>query len=80
MLAYGRGTERGHARPKISLTDKFVAGVKPSDIQIDYFDANYTGLVLRVASNGVRAWCAFYTSPRDGKRARAPLGRYPQKR
>ena len=63
---------------KLGLTDKFVAGVKPGNVQTDYFDAKCTGLVLRVARNGVRAWCAFYTSPRDGKRARATLGRYPQ--
>ena len=64
--------------PKLALTDKFVAGVKPRSVQTDYFDSKCTGLVLRVARNGVRAWCAFYTSPRDGKRARAALGRYPQ--
>jgi len=63
--------------PRVKLTDRFVAGVKP-DGRIDYFDAVTTGLVLRVAAAGRRkSWCLFYTSPLDGKRARIGLGSYP---
>jgi integrase len=62
--------------PKVTLTDRFIANAK-AEKQIDYFDSKTTGLVLRVAGNGVRSWCLFYTAP-NGKRARAPLGHYPQ--
>jgi integrase len=64
--------------PKVSLTDRFILTVKPEPMQIDYFDAKTTGLVLRVAPNAIRTWCLFYTSPKDGKRARTTLGHYPQ--
>ena len=63
---------------RVALTDRFVSTVKAQPKQADYFDAKCTGLVLRVAANGVRTWCLFYTSPKDGKRARVTLGRYPQ--
>ena len=62
---------------RVALTDKFIASVKPTEKQTDYFDTKCKGLVLRVALNGSRTWCAFYTAP-DGKRARMTLGRYPQ--
>ena len=26
----------------------------------------------------MKSWCLFYTSPKDGKRARTTIGRYPQ--
>jgi hypothetical protein len=64
--------------PKVALTEKFISGVKPRLGQVDYFDAKTRGLVLRVAPSGVKTWCVFYTSPKDGKRARATLGHYPQ--
>jgi integrase len=64
--------------PRVTLTDRFAAGVKQPSGQADYFDSKSTGLVLRVSESGVKSWCLFYTSPRDGKRARVMLGRYPQ--
>ena len=48
--------------PKVTLTDRFIANAK-AEKQIDYFDSKTTGLVLRVAGNGVRSWCLFYTAP-----------------
>lgn len=64
--------------PRVALTDRFAAGVKQPSGQADYFDSKLAGLVLRVSESGVKSWCLFYTSPRDGKRARVALGRYPQ--
>ncbi len=60
--------------PRVELTDRFVAGAKAGD----YFDAKTAGLNLRVTPNGVKSWFTVYTSPKDGKRARVTLGRYPQ--
>ena len=62
------------AMPRVALTDRFAAGVKQPSGQADYFDSKLTGLVLRVSESGVKSWCLFYTSPKDGKRARAALG------
>ena len=60
--------------PRVELTDRFVAGAKAGD----FFDAKTPGLNLRVTPSGVRSWFAVFTSPRNGKRARVSLGRYPQ--
>jgi hypothetical protein len=60
--------------PRVELTDRFVSGSKVGD----YFDAKHPGLNLRVTSKGIRSWFLVFTSPKDGKRARATLGRYPQ--
>lgn len=63
--------------PRVQLTDRFVAAAKPlAGGQTDYFDAATKGLALRVGPRG-KAWTFHYTSPRDGKRARAPVGTYP---
>ena len=43
--------------------------------QIDYFDAAYPALALRVTSNGVRSWV--YFGRVHGRLKRATLGRYP---
>jgi integrase len=58
------------------LTDRFCAGAKPRDgeIQTDYFDAQVSGLALRV-SEGRKAWTLHYTL--DGKRRRLTFGAYP---
>ena len=65
--------------PKVELTDRFVAGAKPTTgaPQTDYFDSKTPGLALRVTSSGHRAWSFVFTSPKDGKRARMSLGTYP---
>jgi Arm DNA-binding domain len=60
--------------PRVELTDRFVAGAKAGD----FFDAKTAGLNLRVTPNGVKSWFAVFTTPKDGKRARVMLGRYPQ--
>ena len=63
--------------PRVQLTDRFVAAVKPIDgQQTDYFDATTKGLALRVGPRS-RAWTYHFTSPRHGKRARVALGSYP---
>lgn len=63
---------------RVRLTDRFVAAAKAGeDGRSDYFDAVTRGLVLRVSAGGRKTWTFFYTSPRDGKRARAGLGSYP---
>ena len=60
--------------PRVELTDRYVSSAKTGD----YFDAKTPGLNLRVTPNGVRSWFIVFTAPKDGKRARATLGRYPQ--
>jgi integrase len=62
---------------KVDLSDRFISGLKPKAIAIDYFDTKARGLNLRVTPNGVKAWSVMFTSPRDGKRARLSLGTYP---
>jgi integrase len=65
--------------PRVALTDRFVSGAKARGTpQTDYFDADTAGLALRVTSKGVKTWSLIFTSPKDGKRARMTLGRYPQ--
>ena len=64
--------------PRIALTDRFCAAAKPLDgARTDYFDVTVKGLALRVTEQGHRSWSFLFTSPRDGKRARATLGTYP---
>jgi integrase len=64
--------------PRIALTDRFCASAKPLDgARTDYFDTTVKGLALRVSEQGHRSWSFLFTSPRDGKRARATLGTYP---
>jgi integrase len=63
---------------KLQLTDRFCERAKPQQgqTQTDYFDANVSGLALRVAV-GHKAWSFHFTSPGDGKRARLTFGSYP---
>src|SRR5262245_44963785 len=72
-------TRWGKVMPQVSLTDRFVAGVKLAQLQTDFFDDNpkTRGLCLRVTSAGRKTWCLIFTSPKDGKRARMTLGGYP---
>jgi integrase len=64
--------------PRVSLTDRFVAGVKSKD-QTDYFDdrASTRGLALRVSKGGRKTWTLLFTPPGEAKRARMTLGTYP---
>ncbi len=77
-----RGTGYGVQRwrpliPRISLTDRFCQHAKVLGGRTDYFDDTVSGLALRVTVQGHRSWSFLFTSPRDGKRARATLGTYP---
>ena len=62
--------------PKRLLTDRFCAGAKPRDgeIQTDYFDTQVSGLALRV-SETYKSWSLHYTL--GGKRRRLTFGAYP---
>jgi integrase len=60
------------------LTDRFCAAAKPlRGERTDYFDESVSGLALRVTAKGHRSWSVCFTSPRDGKWARATIGTYP---
>jgi integrase len=64
--------------PRTKLTDKFCAAAKPlRGGRTDYFDETVSGLALRVTAHGHRSWSFCFTSPRDGKWARATIGTYP---
>jgi integrase len=62
----------------LSDTEIRKAKTKPRQAQRDLFDTQCTGLVIRITSNGTKTWYLIYISPRDGKRARLKLGRYPE--
>ena len=62
--------------PRIKLTAAAVERLQaPAEGQIDYFDAAYPALALRVTAKGVRSWV--YFGRVHGKLKRATLGRYP---
>jgi len=63
--------------PRVALTDRFCSTAPALGVRTDYFDETVSGLALRVTERGHRSWCYLFTSPRDGKRARATLGTYP---
>jgi hypothetical protein len=62
---------------KRQLTDRFCAGAKPRDgeLQTDYFDTQVSGLALRVSQKGYRSWTFHCTL--GGKRKRLTFGTYP---
>lgn len=62
--------------PKIKLTAAAVERLRaPAAGQIDYFDAGFPALALRVTASGVRSWV--YFGRVHGKLKRATLGRFP---
>jgi len=62
--------------PTKKLTDLFVERAKPpARGRIEYFDAAFPGLALRITKNGGKSWCAFYRF--GGRLRRFTLGRYP---
>jgi integrase len=62
--------------PTKKLTDLFVERVKPpAHGRVEYFDASFPGLALRVTDNGGKSWCAFYRF--KGRLRRFTIGRYP---
>jgi integrase len=62
--------------PQRLLTDRFCTGAKPRDgeLQTDYFDAQVSGLALRVSAT-YKSWSLHYTL--GGKRRRLTFGNYP---
>ena len=64
--------------PRVALTVKFLDRVKPDpDRQVDYFDTDETGLVLRVAPSGRKTWCYYYRPLGTRRKRRLTLGTYP---
>jgi hypothetical protein len=62
--------------PQRFLTDRFCTGAKPrhGELQTDYFDAQVSGLALRVSETH-KGWTLHYTL--GGKRRRLTFGAYP---
>jgi integrase len=62
--------------PIRKLTDLFVERAKPpARGRVEYFDAAFPGLALRITENGGKSWCAFYRF--SGRLRRFTIGRYP---
>jgi integrase len=62
--------------PTKRLTDQFVERVKPpAHGRVDYFDASFPALSLRVSEHGGKSWCLFYRI--NGRQRRYTLGRHP---
>ena len=62
--------------PTKKLTDLFVERAKPpAHGRIEYFDAAFPGLALRITANGGKSWCAFYRF--NGRLRRFTIGAYP---
>jgi integrase len=63
--------------PRVTLTDRFVAGIKSNKTrQTDFFDSKCIGLTLRVSDTGYKTWTYVFTAS-NNKRARVVLGNYP---
>jgi Arm DNA-binding domain len=62
--------------PTKKLTDLFVERVPaPARGRLEYFDAAFPGLALRVTDKGRKSWSLFYRF--DGRLRRFTLGAYP---
>src|SRR5258708_6885644 len=62
--------------PTRKLTDLFVERVKPpARGRVEYFDAAFPGLALRITETGGKSWCAFYRF--NGRLRRFTIGLYP---
>ena len=62
--------------PTRKLTDLFVQRAKaPACGRIEYFDAAFPGLALRVTAKGGKSWCTFYRF--NGRLRRFTIGTYP---
>jgi integrase len=66
---------RTHCLPKKKLTDLFVDKVRPGPSRIDYFDASFPGLALRVTPRGAKSWTVH--TRLHGRLRRFTLGSYP---
>jgi integrase len=61
---------------KKKLTDLFVERAKPpARGRVEYFDASFPGLALRVTANGSKSWSIFYRF--GGRLRRFTIGTYP---
>jgi integrase len=62
--------------PKKKLTDLFVERVRgPAKGRIEYFDASFPGLALRVTDNDAKSWSLFYRL--NGRQSRFTIGTCP---
>ena len=62
--------------PTRTLTNLFVERVKPPTRgRVEYFDASFPGLALRITQSGGKSWCAFYRF--HGRLRRFTIGKYP---
>jgi hypothetical protein len=62
--------------PKKKLTDLFVERVKPpASGRIEYFDATFGGLALRVTDTGHKSWSVHYRMA--GRLRRYTIGHFP---
>jgi integrase len=62
--------------PTKKLTDLFVERTKPPTLgRIEYFDAAFPGLALRITANGSKSWSVFYRY--KGRLRRLTIGSYP---
>jgi integrase len=63
--------------PVKKLTDLFVEKIKPTQgRRVEYFDATFGGLALRVSESGKKSWCLFYRIRREQRRL--TIGSYPK--
>ena len=62
--------------PTRKITDLFVEKVKPPTRgRVEYFDASFPGLALRVTAHGAKSWCLMYRF--GGRLRRFTVGAYP---
>ncbi len=62
--------------PSVFFTDPFIRSLRPtSDDQVDHWDRNVTGLVLRLSPAGKKTWALCFRI--NGRQRRLTLGRYP---
>ena len=62
--------------PRKKLTDLFVAKVAaPTQGRVEYFDATFPALALRVTDSGHKSWSLFYRA--HGRLRRYTIGPYP---
>jgi integrase len=62
--------------PTKKLTDLFVERAQPpTHGRVEYFDASFPGLALRITATGSKSWCAFYRF--HGRLRRFTIGAYP---
>jgi hypothetical protein len=61
--------------PRIKLTDRSIAGLKPSTVQRDYFDLALPGFGVRVSPHGTKSFVLIYRNA-DQRLKRLTLGTY----